>query len=138
MVESLTRGNVTEVKVVLASVVLALAAYQLVLVAVGYGKVRPPWLAAAPAARAHRTSGDAILVLILVVAALCLSYFGLEDDGIVHAISGAALIAVLAVKVAVLRRFHAAGRWLPVLGTTVFVLLAVTWLSSAGAFLAER
>jgi hypothetical protein len=32
LVESVTRGNVTEVKVVLASVVLALAVYQLVLI----------------------------------------------------------------------------------------------------------
>jgi hypothetical protein len=45
LVESITRGNPTEVKVVLASVVLALACYQLVLIAVGYGKVRTGWLA---------------------------------------------------------------------------------------------
>jgi hypothetical protein len=37
LVESVTRGNVTEVKVVLASVAVALGAYQLVLIAVGYG-----------------------------------------------------------------------------------------------------
>jgi hypothetical protein len=36
-VDSLTRGNPVEVKTVLASVMFALAAYQLVLAAVGYG-----------------------------------------------------------------------------------------------------
>lgn len=70
LVESLARGNVTEVKVLLASVALALAVYQLVLIAVGYGKVRPPFLDAGPATRAHRASGDAIVVLVVVTARL--------------------------------------------------------------------
>jgi hypothetical protein len=76
--------------------------------------------------------------VIVVIAAMCASYFGVEDDGIVHAVSGAALLIVLAVKIAVIRRFHGASRWLPVLGSSVFVLLAITWASSAGAFLAEH
>ena len=49
LIDSLTRGNPTEVKVVLASVVTALAVYHLVLIAVGYGKLRPPFLGARPA-----------------------------------------------------------------------------------------
>jgi hypothetical protein len=44
LLETVTRGNVDEVKIVLASVVAALAVYQLVLVAVGYGKLRLPFL----------------------------------------------------------------------------------------------
>ena len=68
LIENLTRGNVTEVKVVLASVVLALAAYQLVLAAVSYGKVRPRFLESGPATWAHRVSGDTILVLAVLVA----------------------------------------------------------------------
>lgn len=40
--QSVTRGNVTEVKVVLASIVTVLAAYQVTLMAVGYGKLRLP------------------------------------------------------------------------------------------------
>ena len=70
-VESITRGNPTEIKVVLASVVLALACYQLVLIAVGYGKARVSFLEARPAARAHRASGDAIVVMVVVVALMC-------------------------------------------------------------------
>ena len=49
LIENVTRGNPTEVKVLLASAALALAVYQLVLIAVGYGKLRPPFLAARPA-----------------------------------------------------------------------------------------
>ena len=44
-VEQSSRGNVEEVKVVLASVVAALAIYQVLLMAVGYGKLRLPFLA---------------------------------------------------------------------------------------------
>ena len=43
LAERIARGNVTEVKVMLASVALALAVYQLVLISVGYRKVRPPF-----------------------------------------------------------------------------------------------
>jgi membrane protein YdbS with pleckstrin-like domain len=137
LVEGLTRGNVTEVKVVLASVAAALAVYQVVLIAIGYGKLRPRVLEARSASWTHRASGDAILVLIAVVSLFCLGYFGLDDDGAVHAITGAALVVVLALKVAVIRWWHGLGRFLPVLGTLVVVLLAATWFTSAGHFLAD-
>ena len=68
---------------------------------------------------------------------MCLSYFGFEEAG-VHAVAGIALLAVLALKIAVLRRWHGLGRYLPVLGIMVFVLLGVTWLTSAGDFLEAR
>ncbi|MGH2961890.1 MAG: DUF6529 family protein [Solirubrobacterales bacterium] len=138
LVESLTRGNVTEVKVVLASVVAALAVYQLVLIAVGYGRVRPRFLDSAPASAAHRFAGDAIAVIVVVVAIMCISYLGFEDEQLVHVAAGTALLAVLALKIAVVRRGRTLGRFLPALGLTVFALIAVTWLSSAGSFLADR
>ena len=139
LVESLTRGNVTEVKVVLASVVAALAVYQLLLIAVGYGRLRVPFLAATPASRAHRASGDAIVAITVVVAVICLSYFGFgEDEQTLHMVAGTALLVALAVKIAVVRWWHGLGRYLPLLGLTVFGLFMVTWVSSAGDFLAER
>jgi hypothetical protein len=128
---------VTEVKVVLASVVLALACYQLVLIAVGYGKLRPSFLGAGPASKAHRAAGDTIVVLVCVVALMCISYFGFEDDATLHVVSAISLLAVLSFKIAVLRFWHGLGHLLPYLGITVFVLLALTWLTSAGSFLAD-
>lgn len=137
LVDTLTRGNVAEVKVVLATVALALAAYQLVLIAVAYGKARPPFLAGRPAAAAHRASGDVIVVLLVVVAAMCVSYFGFDDDRTLHVVAGSALLIVLALKIAVLRWWPRASPLLPFLGTSVFVLLALTWASSAGSYLGE-
>jgi Family of unknown function (DUF6529) len=131
----LVQGNPTEVKVVLASVATALAVYQLVLMAVVYRKLRPRFLDSEPAALTHRASGDTIAVLLIVISVMCLSYFELED-GAFHAVTGAALMGALLLKLIVVRRWHAASRFLPALGITVFVLLVATWASTAGAFLA--
>lgn len=135
LVDTLTRGNAGPVKVVLASVVLALAVYQLALIAVGYGRVRPPFLHARPASRAHRAIGDMLAALIVVIAVLCVAVYGWDEDGGTHAVLGAVLLGVLACKVIVVRRGGRVGRLLPLLGTTVFALLALTWLASAGASL---
>ena len=110
LIGDITRGNVTEVKVVLASVVMALACYQLVLIAVGYGKVRPSFLGARPAALAHRAVGDAIVVMVVVVALMCLSYFGFGEDRTLHVVAATALLVVLALKIAVVRWWHGLGR----------------------------
>lgn len=135
LVETVTRGNVAEVKVLLASVALALAVYQLFLIAVGYGKLRLPFLAGRPASATHRAVGDTILVVLAVVGVMCLAVYGFDDDGIAHGIAGLALAGVLALKVAVVRRGLGLGRLLPVFGLAVFALLAATWLMSAGDFL---
>jgi len=137
-VVDLTNGNVAEVKVILASVIAALAIYQLVLAAVGYGKVRLPFLANPAALRGHRAIGDTILVLAFVTAGMCLSVYGFEDDGGVHAVAGAIVLAVLTVKVCVVRSDSLKiGRLLPPLGLAVFVLFMITWATSAGNFLVE-
>jgi hypothetical protein len=138
LIERLTRGNATEVKVILASVALALAVYQLALIAVGYGKLRPPFLAARPATATHRAVGDTIVVLLVVTAVMCVGYFGFEDDATLHIVSAIGLLTVLALKIAVVRWWHALGRFLPVLGISVWLLLALTWVTSAGAFLADN
>lgn len=130
LVESVTRGNVTEVKVVLASAVAALAVYQVTLMAVGYGKLRPPFLAARPASAAHRAIGDTIVVVTVVVALMCVSYFGFED-GSLHVVVAIGLLAALALKVIVVRWWHAMGRFLPAIGLTVFALFIAVWLTAA-------
>lgn len=131
LLQRLTNGNLTEVKVALASVVAALAVYQLVLAAIVYGRLRPAFLGAGPAALTHRASGDAIVVLVVLVGIACLSYGDLEDDATIHAVAGWALAAVLVLKIVVVRWWHAAGRLLPYLGTTLFALLALTWVTTA-------
>ena len=134
LIDTLTRGNPGSVKTVLTSVVVALAAYQVILAAIGYGKLRV--MAARPAFFTHRASGDMLVVLVAIVAVMCVAAFGLDDDAGAHTVAGFALAAALVAKVSVVRFFPRAGRLLPYLGATVFVLLAVTWLTAVPDFLA--
>ena len=85
LVEQITRGNVSGVKIVLATVVAVLSTYQVALMAVGYGKVRVPFLKPKPASFTHRALGDMILVITLFVAWMCITYFEITD-GIEHAV----------------------------------------------------
>ncbi|HYG48863.1 MAG TPA: DUF6529 family protein [Allosphingosinicella sp.] len=132
---ALTRGNVTEVKIVLATVVALLAAYQVGLMAVGYGKLRLPFLKPLPASKAHRAIGDSIVAVTLTVAIMCIGYFGFEDDAALHIVLAVALLLVLAFKIAVIRRMHRLNRLLPALGISVFLLFWATWFSAAAEHL---
>lgn len=134
LIEDLTRGNVTEVKVVLASVILALAVYQLVLAAISYGKARPRFLESGPATWAHRATGDTILVLAVLVAIACISFYGWEEGG-AHAIFGCLVLGALALKVLAVRVGGSSSPLLPWIGAALFVLFTATWLTSAGDFL---
>ncbi len=147
LVEDIANGNVTEVKVVLASIVAFLAIYQVLLMAVVYGKLSLPFLKAKPASFTHRAVGDTIALLTLFVAFMCIGYFefgdGIEHAGrgeetrvTLHVIGGTVLVAVLAFKVIVVRWWHQLGRALPFLGLSVFVLFGLTWLTSAFDYLA--
>ena len=145
-VEELARGNITQVKTVLASVALALAVYQVFLMAIGYGKVKLPFLKPGPASQTHRAVGDSIVLITLLVAMMCIGYFEI-GDGIEHArddetgratmhvVGAFALLGLLTLKIIVVRWWHSAGRFLPALGIGVFGLFLLTWLTSAGNYL---
>ena len=132
-VENITRGNPGSVKAVLASVILALASYQLLLAAIGYRKL--PVIEAGPAFLTHRSCGDAIAILFVLVALACLAVFGFEDDYALHGFAGIAAAVVLFIKVCVVRS-GVGGAALPYLGVTLFALLAVTWFTVTPDFLA--
>ena len=134
LIDRLTRGNVTEVKVVLASVLLALALYQVALAAVSYGRVRPRFLRPGPATWAHRAAGDTILVITVLVATACIAYYGFEEGG-AHAVFGTLLLGALALKVLAVRIGGSSSPLLPWIGAALLGLFAATWLTSAGDFL---
>ena len=134
VIEELTRGNVTEVKVVLATVIVALAVYQLVLAAVSYGKVRPRFLESGPATWAHRAIGDTVIVLAVLVALACISFYGWEEGG-AHAIFGCLVLGALALKVLAVRIGGSSSPLLPWIGIALFGLFIATWWTSAGDFL---
>src|SRR6478672_10396999 len=111
LVEDLANGNVSQVKFVFTLVVAALAVYQLVLIVVGYGKLRTPLLAVRAASWTHCASGDAIVVFIVLVGLACLAYYGVgEHERTLHVVAGFALAVVLAFKTAVIRWWHGLSR----------------------------
>ena len=128
----LTNNRVPEVKVVLTAVVVALALYQLCLIAVAYGKVKLPFLSSRSASFAHRTLGGAIAPVTILVALACVSYFEAFDEAMLHGILGVLLFVVLALKLAVLHRWKSLDRYLPVLGSGVFVLFVLTAVTAFG------
>ena len=81
-VVDITRGNPSSVKTVLASVVLALAAYQLILAAIGYRKL--PIIDAKPAFFTHRASGDAIAVLVVIHVGAALYHHFVRRDQVLR------------------------------------------------------
>ena len=143
LIESLTNDHVTEVKIVLTSITAALAIYQVLLMAVGYGKLKLPFLSARAASVSHRSIGDTIVPITVFIGLACLSYFGVEDharegqEGTVtaHVVSSFALAAVLALKIIVVRWWHSMGRFLPLLGISVLILFLISWITTAGAYL---
>jgi hypothetical protein len=66
---------------------------------------------------------------------MCLGAYGVGEDSALHVAAGTALAGAVALKIAVVRWWHAAGRFLPLLGITVFLLLAVTWFTAVPGFL---
>jgi hypothetical protein len=146
LVSAVAGGNVTAVKVVLASVATALAGYQVLLMTVGYGWVRVPFLAPSVASTAHRAVGGTIVVLVAIVGAACLVVHGVEDSvrtgapgpearAAWHSAVSIALVGLLTVKLLVLHVWRRLDRLLPTLGIGVLTLFVATWLTSAGAFL---
>lgn len=145
-VEQITGGHVTEVKIVLTTIVTALAFYQVFLMAVGYGKVKLPFLKGQPASKAHRAIGDSVVTITLLIGLMCLAYFGVQD-GVEHAypsdqgrvvwhlVVSFALFGVIALKIVVLRWWHSMGKYLPLLGLSVFALFVASWVTSAAAYL---
>jgi hypothetical protein len=148
-VDTVTRGNVSQVKTVLASIVLMLAIYQVVLMAVGYGKLRVPFLKPKAAAFAHRAVGDAAVAIGIFVAFLCYSYFGIGDGiehargeetmrATIHVVAGSLFVVAVVVKVIVVRWYRTLDRALPAIGMTLFALFSIAWLTSAANYLWAR
>src|SRR5688500_7655814 len=112
----------------------------------GYGKVKLPCLHARPASRAHRPIGHSVGSITLLIRLMCRACFGVEagvehaypeEQGRVvwHLIVSFGLFGVLALKIVVLRWWHSMGKYLPVLGLSVFALFIASWVTSSAAYL---
>src|SRR4051812_26525984 len=119
----------------LATIVVALAVLQFGLAMWMYGKIpratAPAWVGAT-----HRLVGTLTFAVSLPVAYHCLWSLGFETDAgdtrrFVHSILGCAFYGAFTIKVLCVRSDRMPPWALPVVGSTVFTILVVLWLTSA-------
>lgn len=121
-------------KSLMASVLLAVSLLQLAWIGSARG-----WILDLPlklrlrAVRAHRIGGYAGLTLILAIAYYCVFVYGSSGTArsAIHALLGAATVALVAVKVLVARFFKAGSRRLPVIGFMLGGSIVGAWATSA-------
>ena len=118
----------------LASVVLGLAALQLLLGLWIYGRLPRIGAAARRIGSVHRAIGIAAVLLTLPIAYHCMRAYGVQtlDSRIaVHSLAGCFFYGAFAAKVTVVRSKSLPGWTLPVAGGTLVALTAVLWYTSA-------
>jgi len=89
--------------------------------------------------KVHRASGIAYVVLLLPLAYLGGGFLrelgeGLTARSVLHFVLAAALLAVVVLKVLVVRVYRSFARYAPALGMTLFVLTVVIFLITAGYY----
>ena len=118
-------------KVWLATAVLALACVQLTTALAIYGRLplHGSWLTPL-----HRLSGTIAFLLSLPVAYACLWSLGFQSTGdrqLLHSLLGCSFYGVFTTKVLVVRSRHVPGWALPLLGGLLFTIVVLLWWTSA-------
>jgi len=121
-------------KSLLATIVLGVAALQVVLALWLYQRLplagRPP----RPVRLTHRVTGFALLALTLPIGVHCLIAYGVQLTSLrvaVHSIAGCVFYGAFAAKVLVVRSRKLPGWTLPVAGGTLALIISVLWYTSA-------
>ena len=129
------------VKTIGATIVLVLAGLQVLLAARFRGKVKLKWLGSGKANRLHKMNGRVTLVLAVIVAALCiLGPAGATSPTRValHSIFGSLVFAILVVKFLLLRIVNKGDKYMPYIGSAVFLTFGAIWVTSVADFAAGR
>ncbi len=119
-----------------ATVVVVLAAAQLVTALWLYGRL--PGIRAAPSrlGMVHRATGLVAFVLSLPVAAYCLYGFGFAPEPlsartVVHSVAGCAFYGAFAAKVLVVHTRRVPAWAIPIAGALLLTSVVTAWLTSA-------
>ena len=136
-----TGGHLLLWKVIVTSVVVALAGLQVAAAARFWG--RPSVLAVSPgvAVKVHRTSGRVALTLGVIVALTCIvGPAGPLDPTrvLLHSIFGTLVFVLLAAKFALLKLTRSGGRAIPYVGIALFLTFGAIWATSVADYVAKR
>jgi hypothetical protein len=141
LLNDLTGGQLLLWKVVLCSLVFAMAGTQVFLAARFYELSTVPPVSAGAAARVHRYNGKATVTLAVVIALTCLvGPAGPVSPAriLLHSVFGSLVFALLALKYAALKVWRGGGRYLPWIGSSLFLCFAAIWATSVADYLTSR
>jgi hypothetical protein len=125
---------VVALKALLASVLLGLAALQVLLALWMYRKLPLAGSPPRPVRPAHRITGFALFALSLPVAVHCLIAYGVQMTSVrvaVHSLAGCFFYGAFTAKVLLVHTRRLPGWVLPAAGGALAVTVAVLWYSSA-------
>jgi hypothetical protein len=134
-----TDGHLLAWKVVLASLVFALAGLQVAMAGSFWGGGIP--VSADVAAGVHRWSGRMLLVLAVGVAFSCLigpAGSTSPTRVLLHSLFGTALFVLLIVKFALLKLVRSGQQWLPLAGSLLFLSFFAVWATSVADYVSAR
>lgn len=137
----ITDGNLLLWKVVLATVVFALAGLQVAMAARFWGVAPAMPVSGGTAVKVHRVSGRVALLLAVVVAFSCLvGPAGPTSPTrvLLHSTFGALAFVVLTAKFAVLKVARRGDKYLPLLGSLLFLTFGAIWATSVADYVSAR
>jgi hypothetical protein len=123
-----------ELKAVLATVALGLAALQVLLALWIYRKLPLAGSPPRPVPLAHRVVGFGLFALTLPIALHCLIAYGVQLTSVrvaVHSLAGCFFYGAFVAKVLLVQTRRLPGWALPTVGGTLAVVVAVLWYTSA-------
>jgi len=141
LLNDVTGGHLLLWKVLVTSVVVALAGLQVAVAARFWG--RPSLIAVSPgtAVRIHRTSGRIALTLGVIVALTCIAGPAgpLSPTRVaLHSIFGILVFAILTAKFLVLKVLRSGGNALPYIGSALFITFGAIWATSVADYVAAK
>lgn len=137
LLNDITGGELLLWKVVLSTVVFALAGLQVAMAARFWGVTGFPGVSPAVAATVHRWSGRSTVLLAVIVGFACLAGpAGATSPTrvLLHTVFGSVLFAVLAAKFLLVRVVRAPDRLLPGVGIALFLSFAAVWATSVADY----
>ena len=138
LLNDLTSGQLLLWKVLLTSVIFACAGLQVLLAARFFRVSTVPPVPTRVAAQTHRLNGKLTVTLAVVVALTCLAGPTSPTRVLLHSVFGSLVFGLLAVKYTALKLRPAWGRYLPWIGSGLFLTFAAIWATSVADYVTAR
>ena len=141
LLNDLTGGQLLLWKVLLTSVIFACAGLQVLLAARFYEAATVPPISTGTAARTHRLNGKLTVTLAVVVGLSCLvGPAGPTSPTrvLLHSVFGSLVFGLLAAKYTALKLRPSWGRYLPWIGSGLFLTFAAVWATSVADYVTAR